>query len=163
MAGADEEVEALCARIAPRLVGSLTLYCGDQRLAEELAQEALIRTWQRRTDVAAMASPEAWVFRTAVNLANSWFRRRRIEWRANQRWAATAPTWSPPPAAEAVALRDAVHALPARQRAVVVARFYLGFDVATTAEALGCRPGTVQTHTHRAMAHLRDRGGLADE
>lgn len=74
---------AFCDRVSGRLVGSLTLYCGDRHLAEELAQEALARAWERWPAVSRMASPEGWAFRTAMNLARSGFRRRRIERRVS--------------------------------------------------------------------------------
>ena len=63
------ECERFCAQVSPRLVGSLTLYCGDRLLAEEIAQEALVRAFERWGRVGAMASPEAWAYRTAFNLA----------------------------------------------------------------------------------------------
>lgn len=44
-----DDVAKFCARLRPGLVGSLTLYLGDAPLAEELAQEALARAWERLT------------------------------------------------------------------------------------------------------------------
>jgi RNA polymerase sigma-70 factor, ECF subfamily len=154
----DGEIERFFARVAPRLVGSLTLYCGDRVLAEELAQEALTRAVERWSRVGAMASPEAWTYRTAFNLARSSFRRSAGERRARTRMSAAAPL---PDTTDAIAVRDAVVALPPRQRAVIVARFYLGLDVAETARVLGCRPGTVKAHTFKALANLR-MAGLTD-
>jgi RNA polymerase sigma factor (sigma-70 family) len=48
-----------------------------------------------------------------------------------------------------------VCALPERQRAVVVLRFYEDLSEAETAEALGCAPGTVKSQTHVAIRALR--------
>jgi DNA-directed RNA polymerase specialized sigma24 family protein len=59
-------------------------------------------------------------------------------------------------------VRSAVSALPDRQRAVIVARFYLGYDVAGTAALLDCAPGTVKAATHQALANLRT-SGLVDD
>ena len=155
------EVERFCTDIAPRLVGSLTLYCGDRLLAEELAQEALARAIERWPRVGSMASPEAWTYRTAFNLARSSFRRAAAERRARARVGASPPAL--PDQAEVVAVRDAVHALPARQRQVVIARFYAGLDVAETARVLGCREGTVKAHTFKALGNLRNAGLTDDE
>jgi RNA polymerase sigma-70 factor (sigma-E family) len=58
-------------------------------------------------------------------------------------------------------LRDVVAALPARQRAVVVLRFYCDLTVEQTAGELGCSPGTVKSQTARALATLRRALGPA--
>jgi len=50
----------------------------------------------------------------------------------------------------------AMRRLPPRQRAVLVYRYYHGLDVAATADALGCTPGTVKSQTARGLANLRD-------
>jgi RNA polymerase sigma factor (sigma-70 family) len=60
-----------------------------------------------------------------------------------------------PDGASALAVRSALASLPARQRAVIVARFYAGPSVAETGAALGCAEGTVKVHVHRALAALR--------
>jgi RNA polymerase sigma-70 factor (sigma-E family) len=155
---ADEFVTA----IRPRLVGSLTLYCADRATAEDLAQEALIRTWMRWKKVRHMHSPEAWTFRTAFNLANSWGRRRQAERRAVARVARTGEAFAPPEPADVLAVREAVLALPSRQRAAVVCRYFGGMSVDETAEAIGARPGTVKALTSQGVASLRT-AGLIDE
>jgi RNA polymerase sigma-70 factor (ECF subfamily) len=71
------DVEDFCRQVSPKLVGALLLQCGDQEVAEDLAQESLARAWERWDQVSAMARPEGWVFRVAFNLASS--RRRRAE------------------------------------------------------------------------------------
>ncbi|MEM7142963.1 MAG: SigE family RNA polymerase sigma factor [Actinomycetota bacterium] len=144
--------------LRPRLVGSLTLYCGDRATAEDLAQEALIRTWQRWKKVRMMHSPEAWTFRTAFNLANSWGRRKQAERRAMRRLESGAvPPPSPEPA-DAIAVRQAVGSLPARQRAAIVCRYYSGLSVEQTAEAIDAAPGTVKALTSQGIDSLRGRG-----
>lgn len=155
----EHEPAAFCLGLRSRLVGSLTLFTGDRELGEELAHEALARAIERWDRVRVMAAPEAWVYRTAFNLAASTFRRRAIERRALARVAAAGPHRALPDADEAIAVRAAIGSLPARQRAVIVARFYGGLSVEETAVALDCAPGTVKAHTHQAIARLR-AGGL---
>lgn len=58
-------------------------------------------------------------------------------------------------------LTDALRSLPARQRAVLVARYYLDLSEADTADALGMRLGTVKSTTARALDALR--GVMAKE
>lgn len=151
--------EEFCAVVRPRLVGALVLFCGSAPLAEELAQEALARAYERWPRVETMRSPEAWTYRVAFNLARSAARRRAAERRALRRMNSRAPVL--PDAATALAVRHAVLALPSRQRAAIVARFYAGLSVAETAEALGCAAGTVRALTAQAIASLR-RSGLVD-
>ena len=56
-----EGAEAFCEGYYPTLVGGLALYVGDRLLAEELAQEALLRAFRRWERVAGLDSPEGWV------------------------------------------------------------------------------------------------------
>lgn len=165
MTPSPDSAAEFCERLRGRLVGSLTLYCGDRAVAEELAQEALARAWQRWASVSRMESPEAWTYRTAFNLARSRFRRRSAERRANQRHALreSAAAGGVDDAADTLAIRAAVAELPPRQRAAVVARYYLGLDVAAAAAALDCAPGTVKAATSAAIHNLRAAGLLDDE
>jgi RNA polymerase sigma-70 factor (ECF subfamily) len=156
------EAEVFCRRLWPRLVGSMSLYCGDRAVGEEIAQEALSRVWARWDTVGSMAAPEAWAYRCATNLANSWYRRRQAERRAFGRVVRVAATGrdSPDDAAR-VAVRTAVSRLPTRQRTAVVLRFYADLPVEQVAELMGCEAATVRAHTFKAVAALR-RAGLAD-
>ncbi len=55
---------------------------------------------------------------------------------------------------------SALAGLPARQRAVVVLRFYEDLTEAQTAEMLGCAVGTIKSQTAKALANLRTSGAL---
>jgi RNA polymerase sigma-70 factor (sigma-E family) len=148
---ASGELEAFCRREYPRLVGALSLYCGDAAVAEELAQEALARACDRWDRVREMHAPGAWVHRVAMNLANSHFRRRGAERRANARHGDDARDgYSDRDVASAVAVRQAVAGLPPKQRTAIALRYYLQYSVAETAEVMGCSPDAVKQHTHRA-------------
>ena len=71
---------AFCQEIRGRLVGTLTLYCSDREVAEELAQEALTRTWQRWARVGRMDAPEAYTTRSLQYRVSVPTRRPRISW-----------------------------------------------------------------------------------
>lgn len=162
LVGVRGDREGFCAGLQARLVGSLTLFCGDRAIAEELAQEALVRALERWDRLVEMTSPEGWVYRTGFNLARSWARRRHAEQNATARLA----RWGRPPelpdTAMALAVREAVGALPPRQRAAIIGRFYVGLSVEDTATVLGCAPGTVKALVAKAMAKLRIAGLIED-
>ena len=150
----DRTLADLCRDEHPRLVGLLALYVGSRPVAEDLAQEALIRLHQHWPRVRTMASPRSWLYGVALNLARSWWRRRYAEHRANRRHGQPEATTLPEPA-DVLAVRGAVAVLPPRQRAALVLRYYGGLSVAETAEQLACAEGTVKSLTHKAMTTLR--------
>lgn len=150
-----DDLEQFCAAQHPRLVRGLALYTGDAGLAEELAQEALVRAIRQWEDVREMVAPGAWVHRVGLNLAKSRFRRRHAAARARRRLGAGTDGWAEDPdSAEAVEVRRALAALPERQRAAVVLRYVNELTVAETADVLGCPEGTVKTLCHRGRAAL---------
>lgn len=151
-AGLDE----FCRDQRPQLVGGVGSYCGDTDVAEEVAQEALARATERWDDVHKMDAPGAWVYRVAVNLTNSRFRRRSTEQRVMERLATSAAQGlDQQDPVERVALQRALESLPAQQRAAVALRYLLDWSVADVAGALGVSPSAVTSLTHRGIANLR--------
>lgn len=156
-------VIGFCHRVRPRLVGTLSLICGDGDTAEELAQETLARVWRHWSRVRELGEPlaTAWTYRVAINLTNSWLRRRVAERRARARLGAQAAgAHIDPDPADAVAIRRAVAALPRRQRTALVLRYYADLPVAEVAALMGCAPGTVKSLTSKALTALRKVEGL---
>lgn len=160
----DDHVRAFCAEQHPRLVGALALYTGDQHLAEECAQEALtraVRDWPR---IERLDRPGAYVHRIAMNLANGHYRRLGARRRAERRLSGgVTEALLPPDTADAVAVRDAVAALPPRRRAVVVLSYHAGLTHQEIGEVLGISIGTVKSQLHRALASLRGSLHLDEE
>ena len=153
----DDALAQFCRREHPRLVGALTLYCNDRATAEDLAQEALARACLHWSRVQGMDAPGAWVHRVAMNLASSALRRKAAELRAHRRAGAGAEPVTDHDVASAVAVGNALAGLRAKQRRVLVLRYYLGFSVEETAGILGLPANTVKTHTRRALEHMRAR------
>jgi RNA polymerase sigma-70 factor (ECF subfamily) len=137
------------------------LVCGDLTLAEDLLQTTLTRTylaWRRHGGIESL---DAYARRVLLNTATSWWRRR---------WRGERPTLNLPErpisdGADHVAERDAMWRLlgrlPARQRAVIVLRYYEDLSEADIASQLGVSVGTVKSHASRALATLR--ANLGDE
>jgi RNA polymerase sigma-70 factor (sigma-E family) len=161
----DDEAAEFCRRARPELVGTLTLYCCDRHVAEDLAQQTLARVWASWGRVASTVDRRAYVHRMALNAARSQFRRRAAERRARQRLGGVVrrtPDEAPDHAA-ALVVRDAVAALPLRQRAAIVLRYFADLPVRDTAVVMGCAEGTVKALTFKAIAALRAQGLVDDE
>jgi RNA polymerase sigma-70 factor (sigma-E family) len=156
MAGRDEaEFEEFAAREGGRLLGFALLLTGDRQDAEDLVQVALLRSAGRWS--AARERPEGYARAVLVNLA-------RDRWRVRRRHR-TEPLGDDLACRAAADITAAVldrqmllracRGLPVQQRAVLVLRFWEDRSVDETAAVLGCTPGTVKSHTHRALARLR--------
>jgi RNA polymerase sigma factor (sigma-70 family) len=152
----DHELAEFCRAEYRRLVGLLSLYCRDRHVAEELAQDALVRVISHWDTVRTLNAPSAWTYRVAINLANSHLRRLLAERRASKRLVAGAVGVQPDPdTPTAIAVRTAVSALPKRQRAVIVLRFFADLSVREVSELLSMPEGTVKTLTAAGLARLR--------
>lgn len=164
--GVDERSAAFDALVVGRsraLLGTAYLLTGDWQRAEDLLQHALVVTWEHWRSLREPAAAEAYVRQVMAHAASRWWRRR---------WRGEVPTDVLPdrrdspadPADEAstrVALATALAALTARQRAVLVLRFYEDLSEAEVASALGVSVGTVKSTASRALTALRERPGLA--
>jgi RNA polymerase sigma-70 factor (sigma-E family) len=160
----DDEVVELCRRLRPELVGVLTLYCGDRHLAEDLVQQTLARVWASWGRMRRIDDRRAYIHRMALNAARSQFRRHRAKRRARQRLGHPAPVASrSSDQANVVAVRAAVAALPPRQRAAIVLRYFADLSVRDTAAVMGCAEGTVKALTSKAISALRAQGLVDDE
>ena len=149
-----QEFEAFCRKWSPRLVSALSLQCGDREVGRELAQDALVRAWERWAEVSAMENPSGWLFRVAFNLRSSRLRRARAESRVLLRVRSDSSIQ--PPTSIQITVRDALQQLPVRQRAALVARHYLQLSVNEAAEALDCAPGTVKALCSQGIERLRE-------
>jgi RNA polymerase sigma-70 factor (sigma-E family) len=158
---AEQEFRDFVAVRSGALHRTAYLLVGDWALAEDLVQTALVKTylaWRRLDGIAAI---EPYTRKVLVNTATTWWRRR---WRG-ERPTGVLPERPVADGAEQRAERDRVwqliQTLPARQRAVVVLRYYEDLSEAETARLLDISVGTVKSQTSRAMESLRQRLGTA--
>lgn len=148
--------EFLAARSAALLRVGFAL-TGDWQRAEDLLQTALVasyRKWGRVED------PEAYLRRVMVRSYLGWRRRR---------WSGEVPAAHPAAHGAHVDQSDQTHLavelrgtvmgalmlLPARQRAVIVLRYYLDLSEEATAHVLGVSRGTVKSQASKGLAKLR--------
>ena len=135
------------------LVRVAYLLTGDGGLAEDLAQEALLRAWRDWERIRAMASVGGYVRGIVVNLAKTSLRRRVVELR--HRLVDPPPVAAADDAAGLVDLRRALARLPLRKRVCVVLRYYADLSEAEIASTLGVSVGTVKSQTHKGIEQLR--------
>jgi RNA polymerase sigma-70 factor (sigma-E family) len=149
---------------SPSLQRAAYLMVGDVPLAQDLVQEALIKTymaWPRLRDI---GNAEAYARKAITTTAISWFRRKawaseRSVAELPEPWASQRTTDHAGRVDDQALLRDCLQGLPARQRAAVTLRFYVDLTEAQTAEAMGCSVGAVKSQVHAALAKLRARMG----
>jgi RNA polymerase sigma-70 factor (sigma-E family) len=148
-------VEFVAARSAA-LQRAAYLMVGDVGLAQDLVQEALVKTcvaWPRLREPAAA---EAYARKVITTTAVGWFRRRA--WSAER-------SYDKPPEAPSPGHADGVDQrtwlwqcllqLPPRQRVAIVLRYYEDLSEAQTAEAMNCAVGTVKSQVAAGLAKLR--------
>jgi RNA polymerase sigma-70 factor (sigma-E family) len=157
------ELERFLAERADHLLRTAVLLTGTREAGEDLLQtavERLLRRW-RRFD----GDPEGYLRRTLCNLAIDGYRRAG-RWRQRERLLRTGLRPLEDPAGD-VDLRDALVRLllqlPARQRAVLVLRYWEQLTDAETAAVLGCSEGTVKSAGSRGMTRLRELAESWDE
>lgn len=133
----------------------------DAARAEDLVHDAFVKVIGRFGDIRDPDAFGAYLKRTVVNLANSWFRRRRLE---REHLEAEGRAMRPDPAG--VSERDpveheqlwaALSTLPPRQRAAIVLRFYEDLSEQQTAYVLGVPLGTVKSMVSRGLETLRTK------
>ncbi len=141
------------------LFGALCLVTRNRHEAEELAQDAFVRILERWDRVAMMDDPRGYLYRTAMNVFRSRYRRSVM---AAKR---TVGITRPDDAMASVDARDAavraLATLSPRQRASVVLTDLLGYRSEEAARMLGIRASTVRMHVSRAHAALRET--MSDE
>jgi RNA polymerase sigma factor (sigma-70 family) len=148
-----------------RLAQALFLLTRDPAEAEELAQEALARTFERWDRVGSMESPVGYAFRTALNLQRKGVRRAALRARASRQ--SRRPREEERDPAAVVETRnevlDALRALSQEQREAVVLVEWLGLTTEEAAASLGIEPVSVRARVHRARIALRRRLERDDE
>ena len=179
----DDRVRAACAGdhdafgqlfrdLYPRVHRTVWAILGDEAAAHDVAQEAWIKAWNKRTSYNFQSLYTTWIHRIAVNCAldalrrrRSWGRRLVRAFSGNSDHAPVADFASSDPRPDSTlaarelgdTIEEAVNALPEDQRTVLVLREYEGYSYSEISTALGIAPGTVMSRLHLARQKLQTR------
>jgi RNA polymerase sigma-70 factor (sigma-E family) len=123
--------------------------------AEDLLQTTLEKAYSRWGRISAMEYPEAYVRRMITTTLVSSRRRAWNREHPTERLPETGDDSGEIGMLDRSMLWPLVCALPERQRAVIVLRYYEDLSEAQIAQTMGCAPGTVKSQSSAAMASLR--------
>ena len=146
----DEHFDGLC--------DLAYLILGDRHVAEEIVQEALLKTYTGWGRIRDKRRSDVYLKRAVVNLCRSKIRRKVVEARSNaisyRREERKAPDWDPDVHETQREVWQAVQGLPPRQKAAIVLHYVHALPEGEIAEVLDCSVGTVRSQLSRARGKL---------
>lgn len=158
-------VRTLVSRKLPRLLALATRMLGDRMEAEDVAQDAFVRIWKQAPHwKEGEARFDTWLHRVALNLCYDRLRARREE-PVDDVPEEADPHAAPDARLEArvreARVRDALAALPARQREALVLNYYQELSNIDAAALMGITVDALESLLARARRNLRTL--LADD
>lgn len=164
MANRLEGMERLVREREKALLGYAYVVCGDPTLAQDLVQDALVKTYSRPREGLSQVKAEAYVRRAITTLYVDHYRRQ-------QRWQRVQHLFRPQIVQESTTVFSDLSAdvataladLPPRVRACVVLRFFDDLTVPAIAGQLGLAPGSVKRYLSDGMRALELRLGALDD
>jgi len=159
----DELIVLLFHRNHLPLCRLATLLLSDPARAEEIVQEAFLRTFSGWSRLRDPDCADAYLRRAVVNLCRSRLRRRHVERMGNEAaWRRDSMAATVLDDSEMVVM-DAVKGLPPRQREAVVLHYLAGLSGPEVAVAMGCAEGTVKSQLSKARVSLARVLGAEEE
>lgn len=141
-----------------RLFGVLCVMSGNRHDAEELAQDAFLRMWERWDSVASLDDPVAYLHRIAINS----FRKRLRRAEMARRLTGRSPDPLPDRGEDVVLLDEALRSLTPRQRAALVLTELLGYSADEAAKELGVKASTIGALKYQGRAVLKEEARKND-
>ena len=156
-AGDRNAFDRLAESVVDRLLGVARLILRDAELAEDAAQDALIRCWRDLPSLRDANAFDAWLNRLLVRAVQEQYRQQRRH-RASITFIHLEP--GRPDATDEIATREQLargfERLTLEHRSVLVLRLYLGLSLEEAATALGIPAGTAKSRLHYATQAMRD-------
>lgn len=135
-----------------RVVTFLYAMGGDRAEAQDAAQEAYLRAWQRWSTVSGYDDPEAWVRTVGYRLCVNRWRKARNRMVAYRRHGPGEP--ARPPSEDTVALVEALRRLPEPERLAIALHHLLDLPVAEVAAQTGVPVNTIKSRLVRGRRTL---------
>lgn len=135
-----------------RVVAFLYAMSGDRVEAQDAAQEAYVRAWQRWSTISTYDDPEAWVRQVGYRLCLNRWRKAKNQIAAYRRHGAVSVTGAP--GEDTVALLTALKKLPKPEREAITLHHLLDLSVADVAAQTGVPINTIKTRLVRGRRTL---------
>ncbi|RFB05159.1 sigma-70 family RNA polymerase sigma factor [Parvularcula marina] len=166
----DENFKKELTVLIPQLRAFARSMCGNASMADDLAQEAMLKAWKSRESYKEGTNLRAWVF---TILRNHFYSEQRRAWRSqplDQEVAEGTLMAVDDPSAplEVLALRNALQKLPSEQREAVILVGAGGLAYDEAAAICGCAVGTIKSRVSRGRSALEEMlndgsAGFSDE
>jgi len=148
----DKAFKAELAELIPHLRAFARSLCGNATLADDLAQDAMLKAWKARASYKAGTNMKAWSF---TILRNLFYSEKRRSWRRQSldpevAEATLVANDNPSEIMELLALRNAILELPDDQREALVLVGAGGMAYEEAAEICDCAVGTIKSRVSRA-------------
>jgi RNA polymerase sigma-70 factor, ECF subfamily len=148
----DHAFKSELASLIPHLRAFARSLCGDAALADDLAQDAMLKAWKARASFEPGSNMKAWTF---TILRNLFYSEKRRSWRRQPldpevAEATLVASDKPSDNLELLSLRNALLMLPDDQREALVLVGAGGMAYEEVAEICGCAVGTIKSRVSRA-------------
>ncbi|MBT8164827.1 MAG: sigma-70 family RNA polymerase sigma factor [Acidimicrobiia bacterium] len=147
-----EAFPAFYRREYPKMVAIAAAVSGNRSIAEDLAQEAMLRAHRHWDRVSTYERPGAWVRRATINLSLSATKRASAEMRRMLRIAESSTLPEPDVADDRI--WKAVAKLPGKQRAAIALHYLEDRLIDEIADILKVSNATARVHLHRGRQAL---------
>ncbi len=163
MAEWERTLDLIARERGPALVRYAYLLCGDWARAEDLVQDALVKTFTRGRAGAKIENAEGYIRRSIATTSIDGFRVQR-------RWAAVRHLFARPEVhggpenavGDRMDIAEALAALSPRQRTCIVLRYYEDLSIAQVADQLGLAVGTTKRYLSDGIAALEAQLGALE-
>ena len=144
--------------LIPHLRAFARSLCGDAFMADDLAQDAMLKAWHARESFQAGTNMKAWAF---TILRNVFYSEKRRSWRRESldpevAEATLVSPSNPGDGLDLLALRNALNMLPEDQREALILVGAGGLAYEEAAEVCGCAVGTIKSRVSRARKAVTD-------